>query len=101
MFRRASRSLHPLRRAGARTATFTREGPFDQISTSTDWAGKATGYGYWPSGALRTVTDPTSRTTTFDVLESGHAAKATDNFGHATNSPTSTGRSSAPATADR
>ncbi|MFF4594178.1 RHS repeat-associated core domain-containing protein [Amycolatopsis sp. NPDC001319] len=69
---------------GARTATFTRDGPFDQISTSTDWAGKATGYSYWPDGALHSVTDPTSRTTTFDVAESGQVGKVTDNLGHTT-----------------
>jgi RHS repeat-associated protein len=70
--------------ANARSTTIAYDGPFDQVSKVTDPLTHSTDYGYLPSGALRTVTDPMSRVTTLDTNEVGQVTKVTDNDTKAT-----------------
>ncbi|WP_372410409.1 RHS repeat-associated core domain-containing protein [Streptomyces luteireticuli] len=57
------------------------DGPFDQVSRSTDRLGNATSFGYDVQGDLRTITDAEGRRTAIDYTPQGQVSKVTDAAG--------------------
>jgi RHS repeat-associated protein len=67
-----------------RTASSNPNGPFGQVTSVTDTAGKTTSYAYTPSGDLATVTDPQGRRSTATYNLAGQPTSMTDNSGRTT-----------------